>query len=102
MSHVDEALKRTHIQHIREFIFYGLEATKIDNAAHKDRLRNSTSSMYSRLQKLYPDKDEQEDAINDFNHALSVYSDVYIEIGIRIGAKLLHELLLSNTAPESK
>jgi len=59
-------------------------------------LKKSTAPIYSRLQTLHSSEDNLEHTINDFSHALPVYSDISTEISIKIGAKLLHELLLSN------
>ena len=96
MGYIEDAFKRAHIQHIREFILHEVEASEINDLTYEERLNDSTASMYVRLKNLCPDEEEHEDAVMDFNHALSVYTDTYIEVGMKIGAKLLHGLLLSD------
>jgi len=94
MGYIEDAFKRAHIQHIREFVLHEVEANEISSLTYEERLNDSTVSMYVRLKNLCQDKEEHEDAVMDFNHALSVYTDTHIEIGMKIGAKLMHNLLI--------
>jgi len=94
MGYINEMFKRVNIQHLREFILNEVEATEISTSTYNERLDGATASMYVRLENLYSDEEEREDAINDFNFALSAYTDVHIEIGMKLGARLLNELLL--------
>jgi len=96
MGYIEEAFKRVDIQHIRDFVLHGAEANKISDLTYKERLDDSTASMYVRLKNLCQDEEDYDDTMDDFHHALSVYTNVYTEIGIKIGAKLQHDLLLSD------
>lgn len=47
----------------------------------------------NRLYELYPIEDEQNKATADLAQALIVYEAVYMEIGMKAGARLLFQLL---------
>ena len=98
MRYIEDAFKRTHIQHVREFMLYGAGETDISDLTYEERLEEVKASMYARLEKLYENDEERENAIDDLDNVLFTYTDIYTEIGIKLGAKLMCELLLSDKA----
>jgi uncharacterized protein YfdQ (DUF2303 family) len=99
MNYIETALKRANMQDLRSFILHGAEELCMYDESYEERLDNATASMYIRLKALHPDAEEQQDVINDFNYALSNYQDVYTEIGMKLGAKLILELLSPDKPP---
>ena len=97
MGYIDETFKRANTMQIRSFLLYGTDEINIDDSTYEQRLKNALSSMNTLLEKLYPDELERDDAFNDFNSVLAHYADIYTEIGIKAGARILYDLLLSNT-----
>lgn len=99
MGYIETALKRANIQDLRSFILHGTNELNICSNTYEERLDDATASMYVRLKNLYPDTEEQQDAINDLNHALSNYQDVYTEVGMKLGARVILELLSPDKLP---
>jgi O-acetylhomoserine/O-acetylserine sulfhydrylase-like pyridoxal-dependent enzyme len=99
MGYIETALKRANIQDLRSFILHGTDELNICTDTYEERLDSATASMHVRLKTHYPDMEEQQDAINDLNYALSNYQDVYTEIGMKLGARLILELLSPDRLP---
>ena len=59
------------------------------------RLKNGRALICNRLKSLYPVEKDYEDAYTDLFKALSAYEDVHMELGMKIGARLMHQLLIS-------
>lgn len=102
MGYIEHALNRANIQDLRAFFLHGVDAIGIHKEPFEKRLDDATASMYIRLKILYSDAGEQQDAINDFNYALSVYEEVYTEVGMKMATRLILDLLQSNSILESK
>ena len=92
-NHIKEAFVRTNMQYIREFIRYGSESINKKDESYHERLETGCEPIFSRMKSLYPDEKELDEAHNDLSHALSAYEDVYMEVGMKIGARLLYQLL---------
>ena len=52
--------------------------------------------IYKRLERTYPDETELDNAVADLSQALTVHDDVYMELGMKAGARLLYQLLLTD------
>ena len=93
-NHIKDALARADIQYIREFIMYGAELAVENNEPYHVRLVKGSDPIYDRLKSLYPDEAERDKAHADLSHALSAYQDTYMEVGMKIGARLIYQLLI--------
>lgn len=96
MGYINDTFRRTNTKQIRAFLLYGADEIEIDDSTYEQRLKNAATSMYTRLEGLYPDEKERDDAFNNLNAVLADYSDIYTEIGIKLGARILYDLLLSD------
>jgi hypothetical protein len=54
------------------------------------------------LESLYPNETELDKAAADLSKALTAYEYVYMELGMKAGARLLHQLLLTDDQPPIK
>ena len=95
-NHIKEAIERTNLQDIREFLLYGVEECKHSNETFEIRLREGSNAIYERLGSLYPDEKEHAEATDDLNKALSTYESTFMEIGMKAGARLIYQLLLKD------
>jgi len=99
IDEISEIFDRANIHHFRGFLLdeYKFEFQEEDKPFH-ERLEESKKAIYKRLKNLYPNPKEEDDAFGDLYLALSTYRDVYMEIGMKVGAQLVHQLL----APHKK
>ena len=94
---VQEMISRLDLQHIRAFALEELpDPIAINSGTYSERLKEGNKFMMDRLKNICGNDEELDNATNDFLIALSAYSDVYAEIGIKIGARLLFQLLCKN------
>jgi len=93
---ISEILARTDLEHIMAFILYGAENSRISDEPYDIRITNATRPIVNRLEQIYPNSDDMDNAYSDLTQALAIYQNVYMEIGMKAGAKLLHQLLFSD------
>jgi len=96
MDYIKEAFTRMNLTQVRNFILYGVDELADTRQSYKDRLKEQSNAIYNRLRELYPDEAEREKAEADLATALTTYEFVYMELGMKAGARLLHQLLLSD------
>jgi hypothetical protein len=97
-----DAFRRTNLQHIREFILYGGELGDESNESRQARLDKGREPIDNRLKSVFSDEEELEKAESDLSHALATFQDVSVELGMMLGARLLHQLLLSEEGLNAK
>lgn len=93
MDYVKNIFKRMDIQQLRAFLLNGTENFEIENITYGEKLRDGSDSIYKRLECLYQDETELDKAVADLSTALTVYEEVYTEIGMKFGARILFQLL---------
>lgn len=93
MSFIKEYLSRADLQEIRTYI-QGAEGTgKIDTRTYKQRLEDGRKPLLDFLKGLYSDSWEYENQTSAIvADALGTYEDVYLEVGIKIGARIAYQL----------
>jgi len=96
MDYIKEAFARMNLSQVRNFILYGTDELACAQQSYKDRLKEQSNDIYNRLRELYPDNAEREKAEADLAKALTAYEFVYMELGMKAGARILHHLLLSD------
>lgn len=100
VNYITELFNKMDLQHIREFMIYGTKAQEIEIESFDERLKIGGDPIYNRLRSLYQDSSEFDKAASDLSQALAAHDAVYMEIGMRAGARLVYQLLLSdNPAP---
>lgn len=95
-NYIKDAFARTNLQYIREFIMSGAELVEPKDEPYHVRLKKESDPIFNRLKSLYPNEDELDKANADLARALSSYEDVHMEMGMKIGARLIYQLLISN------
>ena len=91
---IKSAFSRMNLHQIRAFALYGAEQKSHSNETHKDRLENATAPLHNRMNSLYTVQSELTEATNDIAKALSAFEEVYMEIGMKMGARLIYQLLV--------
>jgi hypothetical protein len=96
---MEDTFARMDLQEIREFFLTGNNPRKLETDSYDKRLRDGTEPIHSRLVQYFTDKMEREYATSELADALGVYSDVYMEIGMKAGARIVYQLLLTDDYP---
>jgi len=98
-TYIEDIFFRTNLGQIREFLLHGVESLEAEDHAYGVRLENGRETIYKRLQKLCPDEDSLDEAQDELSYALGSYESVFMELGMKMGARLIYQLLLT-TEPE--
>lgn len=69
---------------------------KPDPDDYHARIQKGEAPLWKFIGRLYPDGDERDEVCGLVCQAISVNQDVYMELGIRLGAKLVLELFQSD------
>lgn len=93
MGYIQEEMNRMNVDVIRSFILSGTENFSDQVHPYEQTLERESEPIYQRLEKLYPDAKELDKAMNDLSRALSAYENVYMEMGMKAGARLVAQLL---------
>jgi len=92
-----EIMNRADLQHITHLILTNdknINSDEIDALTYGERLQRNSFFLSERLREIYKDdKNEFEDAMCEFNTATQAYKEVFTEIGIKAGVRLLYQLL---------
>jgi len=72
-----------------------VDSLEAEDQTYGIRLQNGREAIYKRLQKLCPDEDSLDEAYYDLAQALGSYESVFTEIGMKAGARLVYQLLLT-------
>lgn len=96
MDYIKDAFSRMDLQQIRSFFLYGTEDYTDETRPYKDTLKKESDPIYKRLKSLYPDESELDKAAADLSQALTAYEYVYMELGMKAGARLIYQLLLTD------
>ena len=81
---------------ISHYILYGVECGADEVPSYRDALKKGCDPIYKRLDALYPDTIERDKVAADLSQALAAYEYVYMELGMKAGARLIHQLLFSD------
>jgi len=94
LNYITDAFARTDLRQIRAFILQGAEDININEESYKDRLEKCDNAIIKRLESIYTDATELDRAFSDLAAATTAHQEVYLELGMKIGAKLLYQLLV--------
>ena len=95
-NHIESAFARIDLKQIRSFILEGTETLITEDEPYKVRLDNCSNAITERLETIYPNREDMDKAFNELAEVMRVHSDVYLEMGMKFGARLLHQLLTQN------
>lgn len=88
----DNCLERASIAELREFILYGTECTEQDTGSYEERLSKAHRSIESWLESIYPEAEERESAETVIYTYATTLEEVYMEIGLRAGMRLMGQV----------
>jgi hypothetical protein len=91
---IKEIFERMDLQHICDFLLNGENLTDIDKRSYSQRLYEDNSRVLRRLENIYKDNmSELTKADDEFVNAIKSNIEVYTEIGVIAGARLMFQLL---------
>ena len=93
-EHIKQIFECTDLQHIRELLLCGTELNEPpDKRPYSDRLEDGSVHIVNRLKQFSQDEQEFSAMCDDFSEATVAYTNVFLEIGMKAGARLLFQLL---------
>ncbi|MCL2773657.1 MAG: hypothetical protein FWD71_09935 [Oscillospiraceae bacterium] len=95
MNYIKEYFTRMSLQQFRGFLLTGTQQDS-NPRPYEQRLKEDSQLLYDRMKRLYPDEKEYSKAANDIADAITAYEDVFLEIGMKAGARLLLNLLFED------
>lgn len=95
MSDITDIYERLSVGQLREFLLYGTENGEYSGKCDYQRLEDARRRAVTPLRQKYPDPEEFETITGEIYQYASQVQDVYMEIGMRCGAKLIVNLLTS-------
>ena len=93
MDYIDKILQRANVRQLRTFLLHGMEDLEPEERISAQKLEKEIEPIYTRLEKLCPERVSQDEALHDLHRALAAYEDTYLEVGIIAGARLARQLL---------
>lgn len=97
MNDFEEIFKRVNIQEIRSLFLEGLDLQgydlRPDPRSYEERLHEAERPLMKFVEELYPDGKERDQVVCLINDAILINQKVYTEIGMRLGAQIILELL---------
>jgi len=96
MEYINAAFARMNLYQISNFFLYGVDGNADNAIPYSDALRKGCDPIYRRLDIMYPDITERDKAAADLSLAFAVYENVYMQLGMKAGARLIQQLLLDD------
>jgi len=98
-DYIKDAFERMNLQQTISFLLYGSDDYAEETQPYEETLKQSSDPIYRRLESIYPDGIELDKAAADLSIALTAYQHVYMELGMKAGARLVHQLLCTDDRP---
>ena len=96
-GYIKQIFERTNVQQIRELLVCGIELGELpDKKPYGERLEDGSLHIVKRLKKFSQDEEEFAAMYDEFSEAAVAYTNVFLEIGMKAGARLLFQLLYEN------
>jgi len=94
MEFTKQVLKRASLSEYRAFLLNDDDGDVRDYEPYDKALQESCKPIYDRLATIYEkDSINHDNAISDLHDALKAHESVFIEIGMKIGARIISSLL---------
>ena len=97
----ENIFKRADLRQICSFILFR-EETVTQTESYEEQLRKARILAYNVLKNVSDGKLEASDAKEDLNEAFYMYQEIYTEIGMKLGARMLFQLLHKDDNTEAK
>ena len=95
-DYIKDTFARMDLRQSISFLLYGTDDFAEETHPYKETLEKGCAPIYKRLESIYPDGPELDEATGELSHALTTYEYVYMELGMKAGARLLHQLLIES------
>lgn len=96
----DRILQRANIQELRSLFLEGIDLTDFkqrpDPRSYEERRREGERPLLEYIEHLYPDGAVRDAVFGLISEAIITSEEIYTEIGMRIGAQIMFELLSKN------
>jgi len=92
---INDILARTELNQIMSFVLHGAETHERGSEPYKVQLQKGSDAIYKRLESIFPNETALEEAHADLSQALGSYETVYTEIGMKVGARIIYQLLIA-------
>lgn len=96
MDYIKEAFTRMNLRQLQHFLLYGTDDFEHERLPYSEWLKKESDPIHKRLELLYPISEEMDEAAADLAQALTAFEEVYMEIGMKAGARLLFHLLVED------
>jgi len=100
MSFIDETMKRTNIQALREFLLYGDGQEEYTTRSYEERLKGAYKEFLN-ISQRYDDSGEDSELFSAMNEVLTEHEHIYMEIGIQTGFLLAKDIFASDLYNDS-
>lgn len=94
MLNAKHILQRADLQQLRALLLEGIELDAKDTRSYEERLQQEERPIYHLLEQTFTDEGALDSAVEKLSGALLANECVYMELGMRAGARVLFELLL--------
>lgn len=85
----EDYLQRAELVSLQNFLKHGGETyTKTSEKTYSEQLCEARKNAKAFFEEKYPDIDEYDRILGYFDEQISVYEEVYFEIGLIVGAKI--------------
>jgi len=95
-GYVKKIFERLDLQQIRNFLFTGVELREIDERTYIERLEEESQSIEKRLENIFKNKEELDEVFYELGQSEETHAEVFFEMGIKVGARLIFQLLYQN------
>lgn len=95
-KYIKQIFERADLQQVREFLICGLDPLEPDKRTYAQRLEDSSINILNTLKRTSNEDDELDRAGCYLGDATETYRDVFLEIGMKAGARLMFQLLCEN------
>lgn len=78
MNSTSEIFERLNIQHIREFLLYGVESCNISDKTYEDRIEELQKVAIEHVEHGFSDRREREAVVSDIFNYVDTVESVYM------------------------
>ena len=96
MEDFNSILKRMDIQQVCTFLLTGEDDPETDSRSYEHRIKEKDVIMRKKIEEVYPDGDDRDGLFVAICEALVTREKVFLEIGMKAGAKMMIQFIAGN------
>lgn len=93
MGCYEKILKKGNLHSLRDFVLSDFDSADIEIRSYEERIQTTEKLAYEMIIEHFPDYKNQERLHNYLDEVISSNKEVYLEIGIKLGARFAIQLL---------